>query len=59
MPSDDDVALEQHATYLTLTGLFLSIFTAFAMRERRRRRQLNLRPFDGAPAIVMSFSGYV
>lgn len=46
MPSDDNAAVERRATYMTLTGMFMSAFTAFLMRERRSRRELDLRPFD-------------
>jgi hypothetical protein len=46
MASNVEAEREQHATYLTLSSLFLSIFSAFAMRERKRRSQLNLQPFD-------------
>ena len=38
--------VERRTTYVTLTGLFLSLLAAFSLRERRNRENLDLRPFD-------------
>lgn len=38
--------LEERATYLTLIGLFLSLFIGFLLHKRRTHEELNLRPFD-------------
>ena len=46
MAADEKAIRERRATYIGLTGLFLSIFTAFALREEREDEDLNLRPFD-------------
>ena len=45
MPADDRDSLERQTTYLTLTGLFLTLFVAFAAR-RGRRAGWEPRPFD-------------
>jgi hypothetical protein len=46
MPSNKDALDERRITYLTLTGLFLALFAAFAMRERRGRKLFDLQPLD-------------
>lgn len=38
--------LKQRATYLTLTGAFLTLFGAFAFFQRNRQQENALRPFD-------------
>ena len=55
MRSNSNAPVEQRATYLTLTGLFLSAFTAFTMRERKHGKKLDLRPFD---LVLLGFSTY-
>jgi hypothetical protein len=37
---------ERRAAYAGLSGLFLSLLAAFALREREHGENLNLRPFD-------------
>jgi hypothetical protein len=37
---------ERRAAYAGLSGLFLSLLAAFALREREHRENLDLRPFD-------------
>ena len=46
MPANKDALDERRATYLTLTGLFLALFAAFAMRERGGRKVFDLGPLD-------------
>jgi Protein of unknown function (DUF1360) len=48
MPRDAKDRGEQRATYLTLIGLFFSLFAAFSRRERERGDDPRLRPFDFA-----------
>jgi hypothetical protein len=48
MPRDAKDRREQRATYLTLIGLFFSLFAAFSRRERERGDDPRLRPFDFA-----------
>lgn len=55
MSADHDTLNERRVTYLTLTGLFLSLFAAFAMRARGRRGALDLRPFDLAMLGLATF----
>jgi len=38
--------VERRTTYAGLTGLFLSLLAAFALRERKNRENLALQPFD-------------
>ena len=45
MPSKQKTR-EERATYLTLIGLFFSLFTGFLLHKRRHNEELNLRPFD-------------
>lgn len=47
MSSPEQVRRE-HETYLTLIGLFLGLFGAFAAWARGRRKPLDLRPLDVA-----------
>ena len=46
MTSRESAPMERRAAYMSLTGLFLSLFAAFSLRERRQGEQLDLRPFD-------------
>lgn len=56
MPSIiDNKALEQRVAYLTLTGLFLSLFAAFSLHKQRKGEALPLRPFDLA---LLGFATY-
>jgi hypothetical protein len=47
MPARNRSAQER-ATYLTLTGLFLTLFTAFSSLFRKRLEAFEMRPFDFA-----------
>ena len=47
--------LEERATYLTLTTLFLSVLTAFALRRQKIGAGSFLRPFD---FILLAFATY-
>jgi hypothetical protein len=46
MRRHQNAPLEERATYLTLIGLFLSLFTAFLLRGKQTHKHLKLRPFD-------------
>ena len=49
MPSNKSMPIEtteRRATYAGLTGLFLSLLTAFALREQKEHTELELHPFD-------------
>ncbi len=46
MPADERDIQTQRATFLTLIGLFLSLFAAFSRYESRRGDSFELRPFD-------------
>jgi Protein of unknown function (DUF1360) len=49
MPSNKSMlvaTIERRATYAGLTGLFLSLLTAFALREQKEHTELELHPFD-------------
>lgn len=51
----NNTQLEERATYLTLTGLFLSLFTLFSLRQRKQAQVASLRPFD---FIMLAFATY-
>jgi hypothetical protein len=38
--------VERRAAYAGLSGLFVALLAAFALRERERHENLNLQPFD-------------
>ncbi len=42
MPTDSQEQLQRRATYLTLTGFFLTLLAIFGRREQRSRLTLNL-----------------
>jgi hypothetical protein len=44
--SDQRDAPERRATYLTLSGLFVSLLAAFSLREHLQEEDLELRPLD-------------
>lgn len=46
MSSNTRTTVERRATYVTLTGIFLSLFAAFSLRERQKGAWDNVRPFD-------------
>lgn len=46
MADDHSADTERHATYTALSGLFLSLFAAFSLRNRKYHEFLQLSPFD-------------
>lgn len=51
----NNTQLEERATYLGLTGLFLSLLTLFSIRRWQRQETGALRPFD---FVLLSFATY-
>ena len=41
-----DEVTERRAAYAGLSSLFVALLSAFALRERKHRQNLNLQPFD-------------
>ncbi len=46
MTNDQYDHLEQRATYLTLTGTFLTLFAAYSLHQKRQDEESALQPFD-------------
>lgn len=46
MATNSNPTIERRATYATLTGIFLSLFAAFSLREQQKGAWVNVRPFD-------------
>ncbi len=46
---------ERRATYSVLSGLFLSLFGAFALRQGRNRQDFKLKPFE---LLQLAFASY-
>jgi len=46
MSNDQHADTERHATYTALSGLFLSLFAAFSLRNKKYHKHLQLKPFD-------------
>jgi hypothetical protein len=55
MPSDRHALVERRATYITLSGIFLSLVGAFALQQRREDQGLDVRPFD---LVMLGFATY-
>lgn len=46
---------ERQATYTALSGLFLALFAAFALRNKKQRKSLRLKPLDMAQLGLATF----
>ncbi len=55
MHRNDKAATERRATYSILSGIFLSLFGAVALRTSRKRQEFKLRPFE---LVQLAFASY-
>ncbi len=46
MSNDHNADTERQTTYFALSGLFLSLFAAFSLRNKKYHKHLHLKPFD-------------
>jgi hypothetical protein len=46
MPAYDSELAQRRATYVTLTGTFLSLLAVFSLVERKRGKETPFKPFD-------------
>jgi hypothetical protein len=55
MPNEPYERMERHATYTSLTGLFMALFAGLAWYQNHQRREVRVKPFE---LVQLGFATY-